>query len=98
MSSKAREARRSTARRRRNWGSKPRHSGARAQRANLESRARALGVWIPGLRQEAHPGMTMVSSCVLRALCLEVGQRAAGENAILGDQLIRLDIIRRTEP
>jgi hypothetical protein len=45
-----------------------RHSGARVKRASPESitpvfafntQTRTLGVWIPGLRQEAHPGMTM---------------------------------------
>jgi hypothetical protein len=36
---------------------KGRHSGARAKRANPESRD-ALNLWIPGLRLTAHPGMT----------------------------------------
>ena len=37
-----------------------RHSGARAKRANPESRAIA-SVWIPGPRQAARPGMTAIA-------------------------------------
>jgi hypothetical protein len=42
-----------------------RHSGARAQRASPESTApnEIYARWIPGLRQAAHPGMTVEHSC-----------------------------------
>src|SRR3981081_4046854 len=57
----------------------------------------AQGVWIPGLRQEAHPAMTM-NLFLGAALFLEIFQRAAGENAILRDQLIGLDVRSCTKP